>query len=96
MKYICSQTKCKHLTCICRTPHDPTEACDRVNKVCKPCVPVRPKRKPVVVWVVAAIASSGGVYSQAWRTRAIARQDADSVRATAGWTVRGPVKMVLP
>ena len=89
MKMICSQTKCRHKTCVCRVPHEPSEACNRVNKVCKPYVPVRPRRKPVTVW---------RVYID-FDNRADARADAKCLREEC-WhhdrQVRGPVKVVLP
>lgn len=94
-KMICSQTKCRHKTCVCRVPHEPSEACDRVNKVCKPCVPVRPRRKPVTAWLCWYEKADGSFMADHFYVRRTARHSATMWRRS-GWTVRGPVKVVVP
>jgi hypothetical protein len=98
MKMICNKAKTCMLWASC--PHIVEHAKSATCAApCRPdnadvCVPVRPKRKPAVVWVVFADTGSG-IYTQSWVTRKNARDDAANMKH-AGFAVRGPVKVVLP
>lgn len=102
MKMICNKAGtcevrpgCVHLSA---HPKDPSCGHICVEGESSSCVPVRPKRKPVTVWVVYKDhprMTADENHGEAYYTRNIARQAADELRAD-GFEVRGPVKVSFP
>jgi hypothetical protein len=95
MKMVCNKAKTCQIAKWCHDarPHEYGKDCDRscgakIANKCVEHVPVRPKRKPVVVWVV----------TLRFKTRRQARYVASALRKQSAdkGDVRGPVKVALP
>jgi hypothetical protein len=97
MKMICNKaSECRYRkTCKVHTrQHEQCETCKMACSNGGRCIPVAPRRKPVVAWVMVASCE----WKEAQEISPSRKRSREWVAAyrKAGWAVRGPVRVVLP
>jgi len=75
-------------------PVAPVMPYSRRLALCQKAKPPKPTRKPVVAWVFVAYGVTHSNQPCIYTSRSMARRFASGWRS-AGWKVRGPVKVVL-